>query len=207
MSKPLTAQEIGAWRHALHVAYGWRQKYKIDALCDMALASLHKGEAGSFLDNLRQMNKERCEQNFKHAITSWNIMEWGCALAGEAGELCNVLKKVQRERDGIEGSRVEGDSMKAIADELADVIIYGDLLAELCGIDIADAIASKFNETSKKVGYTNTLYARPPAAQWIKCSWDTHENKDDAAYKQDSKGEWWRYNLPPLPAAPTGEKP
>ncbi len=110
-----------------------------------------------FLARLRLFNKERCEQNFKHAITAWNIMEWGCALAGEAGELCNVLKKVKREQDGIAGSRIEGDGQKAIADELADVIIYADLLAQHCGIDLASAIASKFNETSAKVGYNRAL--------------------------------------------------
>lgn len=138
-------------------------------------AEQQEQEPSDFLHRLRQLNKERCEQNFKHSITSWNIMEWGCALAGEAGELCNVLKKIQRERDGIAGSRIDGDSTKAIADELADVIIYGDLLAELCGIDIAEAVANKFNETSAKVDYKQTLTASPPATP----TQDTVDAKQD----------------------------
>lgn len=30
---------------------------------------------------------------------------WGNAMAGEAGEACNVIKKLERERYGLKGSR------------------------------------------------------------------------------------------------------
>ncbi len=53
---------------------------------------------------------------------------WRCnELAGEAGEVCNVLKKMHRERVGLPGSRaVKAD----LAEELADVVICADL----CGM-------------------------------------------------------------------------
>jgi NTP pyrophosphatase (non-canonical NTP hydrolase) len=51
---------------------------------------------------------------------------WRCnELAGEAGEVCNVLKKLHRERLGIIGSRATKDDL---ADELADVMICVDLV-------------------------------------------------------------------------------
>lgn len=110
-----------------------------------------------FLDKLRILNRERCETAFKHSVMSWNIMEWGCAAAGEMGELCNLLKKHQREITGIEGSRIQGDYKTAIAEEVADVIIYLDLLCEREGIDLQAAIMRKFNKTSEKVGYNAVL--------------------------------------------------
>jgi NTP pyrophosphatase (non-canonical NTP hydrolase) len=47
-------------------------------------------------------------------------------LAGEMGEACNVIKKLERERLGIRGSR---DTIAHLAEELADVVICADLVA------------------------------------------------------------------------------
>lgn len=70
-------------------------------------------------------------------------------LAGEVGEACNVVKKLERERLGIAGSR---DTIEHLAEELADILICADLLAMDTGIDLQDAVAVKFNATSEKVG-------------------------------------------------------
>lgn len=73
----------------------------------------------------------------------------GNELAGEVGEACNVIKKLERERMGIRGSR---DTVEHLAEELADVIICTDLIAAAYGIDLDAAVARKFNATSEKVG-------------------------------------------------------
>lgn len=70
------------------------------------------------------------------------------ALGGEAGEVQNVIKKLERERMGHRGSRATREDL---ADELADVIVYADLLAEVCGIDLGQAVIDKFNATSEKL--------------------------------------------------------
>lgn len=54
-------------------------------------------------------------------------------LAGETGEACNVIKKLERERLGIRGSR---DTVAHLAEELADVVICVDLLAMSYSIDL-----------------------------------------------------------------------
>ncbi len=88
----------------------------------------------------------------------WRQQEWdadaqltlsyrGNELAGEAGEACNVIKKLERERLGIRGSRAD---FAQLADELADVIISVDLIAMMAGIDLASAVVRKFNLTSEK---------------------------------------------------------
>lgn len=78
----------------------------------------------------------------------------GNELAGEVGEACNVMKKIERERLGIAGSRA---SLEDLAEELADVVICADLVAMGEGIDLAAAVARKFNKTSEKVGLSTRM--------------------------------------------------
>lgn len=73
----------------------------------------------------------------------------GNELAGETGEACNVVKKLERERLNIPGSRA---TKAQLAEELADVIICADLLAMSAGIDLAGAVVRKFNASSEKMG-------------------------------------------------------
>lgn len=78
-------------------------------------------------------------------------------LAGEVGEVCNIVKKFSRAAHGIAGGR---EDYAALCDELADVVICTDLLAMRFGIDLAAAVVRKFNATSEKHGFTITLAAR-----------------------------------------------
>jgi NTP pyrophosphatase (non-canonical NTP hydrolase) len=73
----------------------------------------------------------------------------GVELAGETGEACNIIKKMERERLGIRGSRATTDQL---AEELADVVICADLAAMRAGIDLDAAVRKKFNATSEKYG-------------------------------------------------------
>lgn len=78
----------------------------------------------------------------------------GNELAGEVGEACNVIKKLERERLDIRGSR---DTVEHLAEELADVVICADLIAMAAGIDLEIAVAMKFNKTSENVGLLTRL--------------------------------------------------
>lgn len=78
----------------------------------------------------------------------------GNELAGEVGEACNVIKKLERMRLGIAGST---DTVEHLAEELGDVIICVALIANEFGIDISDATRAKFNETSVKVGLKSRI--------------------------------------------------
>jgi len=75
----------------------------------------------------------------------------GNELAGEVGEACNVIKKLERSRLGIAGSK---DTIEHLAEELADVVICVDLIASTYGIDLWSAVKSKFNGTSHMIGAT-----------------------------------------------------
>jgi NTP pyrophosphatase (non-canonical NTP hydrolase) len=93
---------------------------------------------------LRAVNIERCNSAF-FPLESKDGPWWGNAMAGECGEACNVVKKI--DRDGLTDERVA-----SLAKELADVVTYADLLAARYGIDLGHAIAAKFNEVSERVG-------------------------------------------------------
>jgi hypothetical protein len=69
-------------------------------------------------------------------------------LAAAGGRACNIIKKIERARRGIRGSRA---TVGALAEELADVVICADLIAMAEGIDLDRAVAEKFNATSEKV--------------------------------------------------------
>lgn len=71
-------------------------------------------------------------------------------LGGEVGEALNVVKKLERERIGMAGSRATVDDL---ADELGDVVICCQILASKYGIDLTKATARKFNKTSRKMGF------------------------------------------------------
>lgn len=78
----------------------------------------------------------------------------GNEMAGETGEACNVIKKLERERHGWRGSR---DTIQHLGDELADVVHTAVLCAITAGIDLEPYVVSKFNETSDKNGLRTKL--------------------------------------------------
>jgi NTP pyrophosphatase (non-canonical NTP hydrolase) len=61
-----------------------------------------------------------------------------------------------RERDGLPGNKFS-PTQKQIADELADVLTYLDLLAATLGVDLGHATAQKFNEISERVGFPDRI--------------------------------------------------
>jgi len=79
----------------------------------------------------------------------------GMELGGEAGELLNELKKVERVRFGLAGGK-EPD-MEKIEEEIGDVILTTALIARQLNIDLAGAVLNKFNKTSKKMGFDTRL--------------------------------------------------
>lgn len=103
------------------------------------------------------LNRTRCEaaNGFNHALNSWSLSDWMTATVGELGEAANIVKKLNRVRDGIPGNGDESEcSLRfKLADELADAFIYLDLLAQAAGFDTASIIRSKFAKTSEKIGY------------------------------------------------------
>ncbi len=76
-------------------------------------------------------------------IDKWSASEWASDMAGECGEACNLIKKLRR-----------GDDINPleIGRELADVVIYADILSQKLGLNLGEMVKMKFNEVSARLG-------------------------------------------------------
>lgn len=129
---------------------------------------------GLTFDELRKANLSRLPQ-FKNGKgepahsepdgSDWLLSGWSNAVEGELGEVAealedyivfgrikkhlgrsgNLIKKVERGDVTLEEKR------QILADELADVQTYLDILAFRCGIDLGQATVKKWNEISERV--------------------------------------------------------
>ena len=101
-------------------------------------------------------NLKRCESpnGFNHKLNSWSASDWMIATFGELGEAANILKKLNRIRDGIPGNKeTEKQLHNKLECELADTYIYLDLFCQSMGIDLKSAVNRTFNKKSKQIGY------------------------------------------------------
>ncbi len=105
-------------------------------------------------DMLRRTSEIRCNESF-HPLYSWSPTDWATAMAGEVGEACNLIKKMRRlvlrDSDWGEVALKDRTKVREVIDELADVVIYADLLATRMGEKLERAIVRKFNEVSIRV--------------------------------------------------------
>jgi len=92
--------------------------------------------------HFQSANEERCRVAFGHDPRTWTPEQWACAIAGEAGELCNLVKKVFR------GDFTLGTKREDILEEIADVIHYCDLMITALDGDTEVEIRKKFNKVS-----------------------------------------------------------
>lgn len=104
-----------------------------------------------FLKQLRSASVAR-EKEMTRGLKSnpFSLSFRGNELAGETGEACNVIKKLDREKLGIVGSR---DTVEHLREELADIIICVDLTLKDLGVDpetFIQDIRNKFNKTSRQ---------------------------------------------------------
>jgi NTP pyrophosphatase (non-canonical NTP hydrolase) len=105
------------------------------------------------------VNRQRCHQWMGEKDT---LLHHLVGLAGEVGEVCNAAKK--SDRQGKAGG--EPVDSGEVAAELADVMIYLDLVAMHFGVDLGAAVVEKFNPTSIKYGFPQRLGpAAPPASE------------------------------------------
>lgn len=90
----------------------------------------------------------------------WTGADWGNAMAGECGEACNLVKKLRRHETGLGTSyntAPRAELLLDLADELADLVTYADLLAAHYGIDLGRAVGVKFNRVSAAQDFPERL--------------------------------------------------
>ena len=104
--------------------------------------------------DLTRANTRRLAEFPGHSENPWNAADWMVAVTGEVGELANKLKRLRR---GVVVRGKELPNVTDLAEEIADIIIYLDLLASYLDIDTAQAVRHKFNLVSAEIGVDITL--------------------------------------------------
>jgi NTP pyrophosphatase (non-canonical NTP hydrolase) len=111
-------------------------------------------------DQLSEANLARCRRwHPGFPLDDWTGADWSNAAAGEMGEACNVVKKLRRSDVGHPGANDPGraELITQLGEEIADTIIYLDLLAQHYGLDVADIVPAKFNAVSVREGFPERL--------------------------------------------------
>jgi NTP pyrophosphatase (non-canonical NTP hydrolase) len=120
-------------------------------------------EALTFRD-VTAVNLARCNRWHPGGIEDWTPERWAVAMAGEAGEVCNALKKLFRIEDEIANISdpdrqlsTRSEAVAKIGEEIADTFLYLNLLACRLAIDLPTEIRAKFNSTSEKYGFPERI--------------------------------------------------
>jgi NTP pyrophosphatase (non-canonical NTP hydrolase) len=112
------------------------------------------------LQSFRPINVDRARNGFK-CYDNQPLTYWTTALAGEVGELCNMIKKLQRvERGGVDGGSsysAKDITREMLKEEIGGIAIYLDLMASLLDIDLSEAIVDTFNQKSEQLGFTHRV--------------------------------------------------
>lgn len=79
-----------------------------------------------------------------------NIIYPTLGLMGEAGELCNKVKKLVRDGDYKEGSNIPNHAIDSLALELGDAFWYISAIASELGLSLSDIALSNLDKLSRR---------------------------------------------------------
>lgn len=110
------------------------------------------------IGRISHINLERCKRWHEAGLDSWSLSDWAVAFAGEVGEACDVIKKLNRVRDRMPGNKVSETQLRAdLGKELADSFLYLLLLAARARINLFFEVRDKFNEVSERLKFPERL--------------------------------------------------
>ncbi len=94
-------------------------------------------------EGFSRVNRSRSYAIGHNTDTKFDLQYMSIGLAGEVGELCNLVKKQIRDKV---------DHKTAMMKEICDIQIYLDLLTEQLGCSIEDCLKLKWDEVSERHG-------------------------------------------------------
>jgi NTP pyrophosphatase (non-canonical NTP hydrolase) len=107
---------------------------------------------------LRASNVKRALLWHKGGLGEWTASDWAVAVMGEAGEMCDAIKKLNRLRDHLDSNnprqpRDISAAKAAIAQEIGDTLVYLDLLSAALDLSLEECVVNTFNRISDREGF------------------------------------------------------
>lgn len=152
---PIVDDDYPEMRHYYEVAV----RNFIDACQKNGRRGINRSEELTF-QKVSSVSLERALIWHKGGLEEWSSADWSNAMAGEAGEVCNAVKKMRRIECGIQqakGPRTLDEAIAEIAKEIGDTYLYLDLLAQRLGINMESAVRQTFNRVSEREGFPQRL--------------------------------------------------
>ena len=123
---------------------------------------------GLTFKRLSRANRSRLVRWHPPNTQQWSLADWSNAMQGEAGECGNFIKKLRRLETGTAFPKRGVDDLdenilaKKAGLEIADTVIYADLLAQELqrkygGYPLEELITTKFNAVSRREGFPERL--------------------------------------------------
>jgi NTP pyrophosphatase (non-canonical NTP hydrolase) len=111
---------------------------------------------------LATTSRTRADRWHPLGLDEWSVADWAVAMAGEAGEVCDAVKKFRRIETSVVSAnpRQPADreaAVRAIAKEIGDTTVYLDLLAQRLGLRLEDCVRDTFNRISEREGFPERL--------------------------------------------------
>tara|TARA_Y100000034_G_C6902529_1_gene417736 strand:+ start:554 stop:940 length:387 start_codon:yes stop_codon:yes gene_type:complete len=103
------------------------------------------------IKEFQEINKKRSLESFPEC-ENWELGDWGNALAGEVGELCNFIKKIRRievKATTLNSDMSMAELTKAAGKEMGDVMSYLANIASELNLDLEKETVDKFNLVSE----------------------------------------------------------
>lgn len=126
---------------------------------DWQCSGSEEGLTEHSISEISAINLSRALKWHKNGLNEWSVGDWGNALSGEVGELCNLLKKIRRIECEIQ--QAEATDIHELTEraglEIADVYFYLDLVAQRIGVNLYDVLVKKFNAISVREGFPERL--------------------------------------------------
>lgn len=102
---------------------------------------------------LAETNYDRATTWHPGGLSEWTVSDWAVAMAGECGEICDAVKKLNRLEIDLHSNNVRQPAdreaaVKAIAQEIGDTLVYMDLLAQRLDLNLEDCVRDTFNRIS-----------------------------------------------------------
>lgn len=118
--------------------------HELDAWSPTDWACALGGEVGEALNMVKKLRRQSdADAPYNKTIARGHSMsDAPCSTCGDL-DGCHLPARLRDEAAALNEN---------IGKELADVVIYADLLAARLGISLGDAVRKKFNEVSERVG-------------------------------------------------------